>query len=131
MKKSELTKYKDKAQSIFNAYIRERDRDLDGKWTCICCGNRIDKPNAAHYAPVKLYPTLRFDEQNVNVSCIFCNRTEGNSIGYRRGLIKKIGEKAVINLETKALDPNKRIVWDIPSLKMIINKYEKNTKNPK
>lgn len=45
---------------------------------------------------------LRYDEQNCNAQCRACNRyDEGNLQGYRKGLIAKIGEKAVDMLEVK------------------------------
>jgi predicted RNA-binding Zn-ribbon protein involved in translation (DUF1610 family) len=89
-----------KAQAVFNKCIKIRDMLPDGSWRCICCGRVIYKyPNASHYIPVKLCTALRFDERNVHMSCPRCNLLEGNSVLYRRGLIRKIGEEAVLELE--------------------------------
>ena len=55
MAKSKVTKLKDKAQKLFNEYIRERDRNPDGTWTCIACGNTVDKINAGHYLGTRRY----------------------------------------------------------------------------
>ena len=42
----------------------------------------------------------RYSELNCNAQCRKCNRfDEGNSVGYRKGLIEKIGEDKVILLE--------------------------------
>lgn len=44
----------------------------------------------------------RYDEKNCNAQCRACNRfDEGNIQGYRRGLVEKIGLKAVDMLEIK------------------------------
>lgn len=123
-KEPTLAKLKENAQKHFNAYIRERDRDRDGKWTCICCGERTDRPNAAHYATVKLYPHLRYNEVNVNVSCIRCNMNEGNFIGYRKGMIDKWGLRIVEDIEAKATDPNINKVYTRETLLYIIETYK-------
>ena len=104
-KKLTLAKLKVKAQGIFNAWIRNRDILEDGTYICISCGKKTTKPNAGHYFPVKGYQHIRYDEHNVNVQCISCNGfLEGATIGYRRGLIRKIGLDAVIDLENRAFD---------------------------
>lgn len=94
----QLTK---RAQAAFNAYIRLRDRYLP----CISCGNPLpDKPNgydAGHYRSVGSAPNLRFDENNCHGQCKHCNNyLSGNHVNYRIGLITRIGQAAVDNLET-------------------------------
>lgn len=127
-KKVNLTKLKAKAQNFFNIYIRTRDQLQDGTWKCISCGKIINHCNASHYAPVSLVQSLRFNENNVNASCIRCNMLEGNSIGYRKGLIEKIGIEEVEKIEDIAINhPNK--TWNEEELLYIIEEYRNKIKN--
>ena len=110
-----------KAQIVFNAWIRERDKGLP----CISCGTtKTIQWDAGHYMPAGANAALRFDENNVNKQCCYCNdgsKLSGNLIKYRIGLVKKIGEDAVVSLET-----NKEIKrWTIEELKEICQKYKK------
>lgn len=107
--KAALEKHKTKGewiadvQRVFNAYIRERDRDQP----CICCGRTNVKEyltgsawDAGHYRSVGSAPHLRFDERNVHRQLVYCNRDRsGNAVEYRRGLIARIGLAAVEALE--------------------------------
>jgi hypothetical protein len=107
--KAALEKHKTKGewvadlQRVFNAYIRERDRDQP----CICCGRTNVKDyltgsawDAGHYRSVGSAPHLRFDERNVHRQLVYCNRDRsGNAVEYRRGLIARIGIVAVVALE--------------------------------
>lgn len=122
-KKLSIAKLKKKAQTILNTWIRERDELIDGSWECISCGKIINKCQSGHYIPLKLSSSLRFNIDNCNSQCSRCNMLEGNSVGYRRGLIKKIGLKRVEDLENKAINnPNK--TWNEEELNYIIKKYK-------
>ena len=95
--KPELIK---KAQTAFNAYIRERDRDKP----CISCGRPLPtRPNgfdAGHYRSVGSAPNLRFEELNCHGQCKHCNNyLSGNHVNYRLGLIERIGLSALEALE--------------------------------
>lgn len=84
---------------IFNQFIRERDKDKP----CISCGIRPSQ-DAGHYWPTSTHPqpAMRFNEQNVHGQCRSCNRfKEGNRQGYREGLIKRYGEKILLDLDIK------------------------------
>lgn len=90
------------AQIEFNRYIRLRDA---GK-PCICCGMPMGENvpggsvDAGHYRSRGSAPHLRFDERNVHAQKKQCNRyASGNVIGYRLGLIERIGLEAVESLE--------------------------------
>lgn len=108
-----------KAQKVFNAYIRKRDNGL----LCISCGQR-QGDQAGHYLPVKQYSALRFDENNVNLQCSYCNLyLHGNQVFYRKGLIAKIGAKAVEDLENMAIT-NRIKKWSRSELEEIIEKYK-------
>lgn len=116
-KKSDtLPKLLKKTEKIFNQYIRHRDQGLP----CISCGkNQGDQ--AGHYFPVRGHSSLRFDEFNVNLQCAFCNcYLHGNQAHYRQGLVEKIGEKAVKELEERSRTVYK---WTRSELEIIIQKY--------
>lgn len=90
------------AQTAFNAFIRTRDA---GK-PCICCGRtgagemHGGEWDAGHYRSRGAAPHLRFDERNVHAQLKQCNRyASGNIVGYRAGLIERIGLEAVEALE--------------------------------
>ncbi len=90
------------AQVAFNRYIRLRDSGLP----CICCGLPMGEGvhggsvDAGHYRSRGSAPHLRFDERNVHAQRKQCNRYgSGNAVGYRLGLIERIGLEAVEALE--------------------------------
>ncbi len=86
------------AQSAFNRFIRERDKDLP----CVSCGRfHTGSYDAGHYRSVGAMPALRFSEMNVHKQCVPCNQHKGgNIIEYRINLIKRIGQFWVDWLET-------------------------------
>ena len=107
------------AQQIFNRYVRKRDEGLK----CISCGS--DKANqAGHWISVKQSSALRYHEWNVNLQCAGCNLyLHGNQVMYRVGLVKKIGERAVAELESIFM--NQRLKkWSREELEEIMNKYK-------
>ena len=112
-----------KAQTAFNAYIRARDAGLP----CISCGcpDGKGKRNACHYRPAGVNTALRFDERNVHGGCERCNTFQsGNLVGYREGLIKRIGI-----LQVEWLDANHEIKkWSIDELKAIEKEYKQKLK---
>jgi len=85
------------AQKVFNKFIRLRDANDP----CISCGNlNANQYHAGHYKTTKARPDLRFNEDNVNKQCGQCNFFEsGNIHKYKLGLIEKIGQKRVDDLE--------------------------------
>lgn len=107
-------------QRVFNAYIRERDRDQ----SCICCGRTNVKDyltgsawDAGHYRSVGSAPHLRFDERNVHRQLVHCNRDRsGNAVEYRRGLIARIGLAAVEALEADQA-PRNYTIDDLRTMK--------------
>lgn len=79
-------------QKIFNKWIRERDG-----FVCLACGKYSEKMDASHYASQGSSGYLRYHPWNVNNTCWQCNRYKsGNLIGYRIGLVGKIG---AVNVE--------------------------------
>ena len=99
------------AQDAFNAFIRERDKDLP----CICCGKFPDstdwKPggtwDAGHFLSRGAYPELRFEETNCHKQLKTCNggsnkyAKKGRTVsqGYKEGIVARIGQAAVDWLE--------------------------------
>ncbi|HDU8307910.1 recombination protein NinG [Morganella morganii] len=86
-----LSYFKQQAQTAFNAYIRERDKDLP----CISCGrHHAGQYHAGHYRTTGANPELRFDEDNTNKQCAPCNNhLSGNIENYTPRLIEKIGQE--------------------------------------
>jgi len=88
------------AQKLFNEIIRIRDKNKG----CISCKNPPKKFNAGHYHNSKNHPNIRFDLENVHGQCEYCNTSlSGNLINYRKGLVEKIGEQAVFDLDERAI----------------------------
>jgi len=88
------------AQQAFNSYIRARDA---GK-PCISCGRPLGtEPNTydcGHYRSVGSAPHMRFVEDNAHGQCKRCNNyLAGNHVEYRKGLIERIGLRAVELIE--------------------------------
>ena len=112
-----LPKLLKKAERVFNAYVRQRDKNE----TCISCGKPGNQ--AGHYFTVKQFSALRFHHWNVNLQCAYCNLfAHGNQAMYRIGLVRKIGEYNVIQLEQIAMD-NRIKKWTRKELNEIIEKY--------
>ena len=104
------------AQTVFNQYIRLRDKDLP----CISCQRfHTGQYHAGHYLTTGAHPELRFDEVNVHKQCSACNNyLSGNIVEYRINLINKIGIDAVNYLESKH-QPKHYTIEDIKTLKAI------------
>lgn len=119
MASSTLPKLLKKAQTVFNQFIRERDKDLG----CISCGAEID--HAGHYLSQGHHSALRFNEMNVNGQCLRCNNfLHGNLINYRKGLVKRYGADRVEILEHFS-NHNKVKKWTRVELMAIIQTYSK------
>lgn len=116
------SKAREKAQIVFNAFIRERDKDLP----CISCGrvNNV-KYNAGHFKSAGQNPNLRFNELNVHKQCEYCNQfLSGNLAEYRKNLIIKIGLENV-----EALERDKSVKkYTLEDYNKIISEYKEKTK---
>lgn len=109
------------AQKTFNLWVRMRDA---GK-PCICCGRQSNGEvyggdfDAGHYRSRGSAPHLRFDERNVHAQLKQCNRFDaGNAVGYRMGLIARIGLEAVEALESDNA-PKHYSIEDLKTLKAV------------
>jgi len=107
-----------KAQTLFNSFIRLRDK----REGCISCTNPFgDKYDAGHYRSTGAHPELRFNEYNNNGQCVHCNQhLSGNLVDYRIQLIKKIGVGKVEWIEGSHDRPK----LTIDDIKAIQDKYK-------
>lgn len=117
--------YLNALETVFNAYIRKRDKDLP----CISCGTyTANKWDAGHFWAAGNYSFLRFNEDNVHKQCSAnCNGFKsGNQNEYRINLIKKIGAERVQWLDDHRHD---KFGLTIPEIKILIEKYKNLCKN--
>lgn len=111
------------AQTAFNAYVRERDRDKP----CICCGQPLGagdvggEYDCGHYRSTGSASHLRFHPDNAHAQRKQCNRWgAGRAVDYRLGLIARIGLERVEALENNN-DPHK---WTRDELIALRNDYK-------
>jgi Bacteriophage Lambda NinG protein len=118
-------KWMREAQAAFNAWIRQRDKDLP----CISCGRHHQGQwHAGHYLSTRARPELRFDERNVHKQCSACNRfLSGNATIYRVQLIAKVGRETVEWLE----GPHEPRKYTIEDLRQIRDDYRYGMKGAK
>lgn len=122
MKRSDYIKL---FQSVFNAYIRQRDKDLG----CVSCGKtKVEEFHAGHYI-ASTYQYHRFNPDNVHKQCSQCNTyLRGNLIPYRIELIKRIGLEQVEYIENTR---HMMLEITIPEIKQLIIDYKLKTKQLK
>lgn len=110
------------AQTAFNAYIRERDKDQP----CICCDRPLGEGDVGgaydcgHWRSTGSAPHLRFDERNAHAQRKQCNRWgAGRAVEYRAGLIRRLGVEVVSSLEAD----NRAHKWQRDELVAIRDTY--------
>ena len=120
---SDKSKLREKAQFVFNKYIRLRDENLP----CISCGHTNGRQfHAGHFKPVGGNPHLRFNELNCHKQCSICNNYKsGNLVPYRSNLISKIG---IENVEALERDKSTK-KYSVDDYKNIIVKYQNKIKD--
>lgn len=114
------------AQTVFNLFIRTRDAGQK----CISCDCDMStrKGDASHFYATT-YSSLRFEPDNVHLSCVHCNQhLSGNIHEYRPRLIKKIGAARVKWLDDHAHD---KFEITIDEIKELIKEYRQKIKNLK
>lgn len=102
-KKSQRTLI-NKLDKVFSLYIRLRDVMPSGYVRCISCGQikKFEDVDCGHFHS-RTHMATRFDEDNCNAECKYCNRFSGDHlIGYQRNLIQKIGRGRFDLLNVKA-----------------------------
>ncbi len=135
-----VSDWKKKVQTVFNKFIRLRDRHLP----CISCGKtneEIEKKqgwktggawDCGHFLTVGAYPELRFVLNNAHKQCKSCNGGSGKyakknqtvATEYRIRLIDKIGFLDVCALEA----PHPPAKYTIEQLKELRSHFTKLTK---
>lgn len=92
------------AQTAFNAFIRERDRQAGH--ACISSGRPLDwsgnAVDAGHYRSTGSAPHMRFNEDNCHAQSKHDNQYKsGNAVDYRLGLVARIGLARVEAVENE------------------------------
>lgn len=113
------------ALEAFCAWIRKRDEGLP----CISCGRHAGQRHGGHYRDTFHYAALAFESDNCHAQCAQCNAPPpmgrgGNLINYRAGLMARIGEDRVRELEGH--QPVKK--YTIDDLHVIRDDYRKRLK---
>lgn len=130
-KKPTLAKVKKKLWVIFSEYIRKRDGlfttgSID--WAlCITCGKRYHYKmlQGGHFVAGRHNANL-FSEKGVHAQCYNCNiNLKGNTLEYRRQVIRLYGEEADIELENEAKEIKQ---FTIPELEEKIIYYTQKIK---
>lgn len=112
-----------KLDKVFSQYIRLRDAMPSGVFRCISCGRilPIGKADNGHYFS-RRHMSTRFDEDNCNAECSYCNRFNAEHLdGYRENLIKKIGLQRFQLLSVRANETKK---WSCFELEVLIEHYQ-------
>lgn len=119
--------YLNDLQKVFNEFIRVRDK---GK-PCVSCGCIVEgNGHASHFFSVGSHPNVRFNEDNVHVSCVECNlHRHGNLAEYSLRLPKRIGQERFDMLVVKAKQSLLKL--SIPEIKEKIEYYRKRIKEIK
>ena len=109
--KKSIAKLKKELDFWFNSFVRSRDYNhgVGGGCFCISCGNWVPEGtgHASHFYAATFAKT-RWDERNVNVSCVRCNVfLHGNLLGYCKGMREKYGQGVMDELEALHNQPFK------------------------
>ena len=112
----------DRLDKIFALYIRLRDCMPSGLGKCISCG-RI-KPfrelDCGHFYG-RANMATRFDEDNCNAECHYCNRVKSDHlVYYQDNLIRKIGISRYSTLSSRSKTTKK---WSEDEIEEMIIKY--------
>lgn len=93
-----------KLDKVFSLYVRLRDAMPNGYVRCISCGKikKFEDVDCGHFHS-RTHMATRFDEDNCNAECKFCNRFSADHlIAYQRNLIQKIGQQRFDIMNVKA-----------------------------
>ena len=110
-----------KAWKLMSEWVRKSNSDWRGNVTCFSCGKQLpwQESQAGHFHHGK----LDFDEQNIHVQCVGCNKWKhGNLSAYSVNLIKEIGKEAFLDLARRA---SRYTRYEIPELEKIIEELTK------
>jgi hypothetical protein len=112
---SKLTEVLDKTFSLF---IRLRDTDRNGNFTCCTCGEKKEwhQLNAGHFISRRFMGT-RWDENNVHGQCSKCNVIlSGEQFNYSLFMDATYGEGSAKRMHSKAQEVKKFTAEEIKEL---------------
>jgi len=114
-------KLKKRLDEVFSLYIRLRDKNK----VCISCGKKSDNKEAGHFYSRSVL-SLRWDGDNVNGQCVYCNQNlKGNLPGYENGIIQRYGRGVLDRLERTS---SMQVKFKIFELSDMIDIYEEKIK---
>ena len=129
-----LKKAHSKCERLCHAAVRMRDikRSKDGSYyfVCIACNKKFDvtlfsdksiyngrSMHASHYFDSHGMQSVRYDLDNIHLSCSRCNRQlHGNKENYEINLRHKIGVDRFENLRAKAHRPYKFNIIELENM---------------
>ncbi len=121
-KKSDRTKWMDKADAAYSYWIRQSHADEDGFVKCFTCDiirhwKRLD---CGHWQK-RQHMATRYHEENTKPQDKGCNNfKQGNDVVFRANLVELYGEKKVEMIEIKSHNYCRMGLFE---LKMIYNIY--------
>ena len=114
---------KNTADKVFSRWIRLKVADYRGYVTCVTCGvtrHYQDNMNAGHYAD-RTHMNTRFDEQNVHVQCVRCNKwLSGNMASYAAFIAETYGYEMIAELDQRSRTIKQ---WKLPELKAKVKEW--------
>lgn len=120
LKKVSLTKLKQKADSAFSLFIRNKYADEDGNVQCYTCHFRgkVNQLHCGHFVS-RVYLNTRYDERNCRPQCAGCNIFgNGKAPEFAIKLMAEYGESIIGELYTKGKTLSKNFDYQA-----IIDKY--------
>ena len=126
-----IRNFKKRIWILFSHYIRMRDclktTGCASFGLCITCGKRYHFKllQAGHFISGRHNANL-FSERGTNAQCYNCNiNLRGNTLEYRRQIIKLYGEGADVELEEEARQIKKYTRADLEALEALLKEQIK------
>lgn len=107
---------------LYSVYIRLKEcLETTGtleRGICITCGKNIEfgKSDAGHFIS-RDYKNLRYDDKNVHIQCIECNRFKNVSDDYFIAMERKYGRKVVDELRARKNIIKQWKDWELKELR--------------
>lgn len=110
MKKPSLSALETKLDGLFSEWVRRSAADEGGTVQCVTCKKLMfwkgDGAQAGHFVK-RQHRATRYDERNVNVQCVRCNKfLGGNDAEYGAYIIRRYGlevHEELLRLKRQAL----------------------------
>lgn len=127
-KRKSLSKLKKEVWDVFSKYTRIKDclrtTGCASFGLCITCGKRYHFKllQAGHFIPGRHNSNL-FSEEGTHAQCYNCNiNLRGNTLEYRRQIIRLYGEGKDVELEAQDKEIKKFTVVELENLKKYFTK---------